>query len=98
MDLRVMLEELEVLALESGLFKRYRNLIRYYVCAWLLYNLGLSIRQIEAISEFMFGKRLPKSSVQRAVEKINKIVSEHKEFELDEFFRGSSDRRLIPKS
>ena len=41
-----MLEELEVLALESGLFKRYKNLIRYYVCAWLLYNLGLSIRQI----------------------------------------------------
>ena len=62
-----MLERLEVLALESGLFKRYKNLIRYYVCAWLLYNLGLSIRQIEAISE-------PKSSVQRAVEKLNKIV------------------------
>ncbi len=71
-----MLERLEGLALESGLFKRYRNLIRYYVCAWLLYNLGLSIRQIESISEFMFGKRLPKSSVQRAVEKLNRIVSE----------------------
>ena len=98
MDLGGMLEEIEVLALESGLFKRYKNLVRYYVCAWLLYNLGLSIRQIEAISEFMFGKRLPKSSVQRAVEKINKIVSEHKEFKLDEFFRRSSDRRLIPKS
>ena len=40
--------------------------------------LGLSIRQIEAISE-------PKSSVQRAVEKLNKIVSD-KEFRLDEFF------------
>ncbi|WP_457549535.1 hypothetical protein [Archaeoglobus sp.] len=76
MDLGFMLERLEGLALESGLFKRYRNLIRYYVCAWLLYNLGLSIRQIESISEFMFGKRLPKSSVQRAVEKLNRIVSE----------------------
>ena len=65
-----MLNRLEDLALESGLFKRYRGLIRYYVCAWLLYHLGLSIRQIEAISEFMFGKRLPKSSVQRAVEKL----------------------------
>ena len=71
-----------MVALGSGLFKRYRNLIRYYVCAWLLYNLGLSIRQIEAISEFMFGKRLPKSSVQGAVEKLNKIVSD-KEFRLN---------------
>ena len=52
--------------------------------------LGLSIRQIEAISE-------PKSSVQRAVEKLNKIVSD-KEFRLDEFFRRGGNRRLIPKS
>jgi hypothetical protein len=95
MDLGDMLNRLEDLALESGLFKRYKNLIRYYVCAWLLYHLGLSIRQIEAISEFMFGKRLPKSSVQRAVEKLNKIVSESEEFKLDEFFRRSSNRRFF---
>ena len=92
MDLREKLEGLEKIALESGLFKRYRYLVKYYICAWLLYHLGLSIRQIEAISGFMFGKRLPKSSVQRAVEKLNKIVSEHEEFRLDEFFRRSSDR------
>jgi len=82
------LEELEEIALESGLFKRYK----YYVCAWLLYHLGLSIRRIEAVSEFMFGKRLPKSSVQRAVKKLNKIVSEYEEFRLDEFFRRSGNR------
>ena len=74
---------MEKTALESGLFKRYRYLVRYYVCAWLLYHLGLSIRQIEAISEFMLGKRIPKSSVQRAVEKLNRIVSEHEEFGLN---------------
>ena len=92
MDLAKKLEELEKIALESGLFKRYRYLVRYYVRAWLLYHLGLSIRQIEAISEFMFGKRIPKSSVQRAVEKLNKIVSRREEFRLDEFSRRSCYR------
>lgn len=75
MRLKDKLEKIEELALKKGMFKRWRKFVKCYVVCWYLHNSGLSIRQISDISEYLFGRRVSKSSIHRAIKKIDKVVS-----------------------